>query len=128
MTSAFARAPVVEKILLNPVQKEAVLYDQGPELVFAGAGTGKTRVLTAKIAWLIQHKGVSPNNIFAATFTNKAAQEMRSRVEDLTGLPCAGLWIGTFHSLCARILRREAAASDLCARLLFSTPTINWHA
>jgi DNA helicase-2/ATP-dependent DNA helicase PcrA len=108
MISAFSRANVVDKILLNPVQKEAVLYDQGPQLVFAGAGTGKTRVLTAKIAWLIQSKGVPPNRIFAATFTNKAAREMQRRVEELTGLPCQGLWIGTFHSLCARILRREA--------------------
>jgi DNA helicase-2/ATP-dependent DNA helicase PcrA len=110
MISAVPRAPVVEKILLNPVQKDAVLYDGGPQLVFAGAGTGKTRVLTAKIAWLIQHKGVPPNHIFAATFTNKAAREMQRRVEELTGLPCTGLWIGTFHSLCARILRREAGA------------------
>jgi len=109
MTSGVSRAaPLLEKIALNPVQKEAVLYDQGPQLVFAGAGTGKTRVLTAKIAWLIRHKNVAPGRIFAATFTNKAAREMQRRVEDLADLPCAGLWIGTFHSLCARILRREA--------------------
>jgi DNA helicase-2/ATP-dependent DNA helicase PcrA len=108
MTSALSRASVVDKIVLNSVQKDAVLYDEGPQLVFAGAGTGKTRVLTAKIAWLIQEKGVPPNHIFAATFTNKAAREMQRRVEGLTGLPCTGLWIGTFHSLCARILRREA--------------------
>ncbi len=98
----------VDQLILNPVQREAVLYDDGPQLVFAGAGTGKTRVLTAKIAFLIQQKGVPPAHIFAATFTNKAAREMKSRVESLTGLSCAGLWIGTFHSLCARILRREA--------------------
>ena len=108
MINAFSHVSVLEKITLNPVQKEAVLYEGGPQLVFAGAGTGKTRVLTAKIAWLIQHKGVPPNRIFAATFTNKAAREMQRRVEELTGLPCSGLWIGTFHSLCARILRREA--------------------
>jgi DNA helicase II / ATP-dependent DNA helicase PcrA len=99
----------IEGIVLNPVQKEAVLYDAGPQLVFAGAGTGKTRVLTAKIAFLIKEKGISPHHIFAATFTNKAAREMRLRVESLTGLPMNGLWIGTFHSLCARLLRREAA-------------------
>ena len=99
----------LDGVVLNPVQKEAVLYDTGPQLVFAGAGTGKTRVLTAKIAFLIQEKGISPHHIFAATFTNKAAREMRQRVESLTGLPMNGLWIGTFHSLCARLLRREAA-------------------
>jgi DNA helicase-2/ATP-dependent DNA helicase PcrA len=97
---------IIDKIVLNPVQREAVLYDGGPQLVFAGAGTGKTRVLTAKIAYLIE-KGLYPAEIFAATFTNKAAREMRSRVEQLTGLPVEGMWIGTFHSMCARILRRE---------------------
>ncbi|MGA2508160.1 MAG: UvrD-helicase domain-containing protein [Chitinispirillaceae bacterium] len=97
---------IIDKIVLNPVQREAVLYDDGPQLVFAGAGTGKTRVLTAKIAYLIE-KGLYPAEIFAATFTNKAAREMRSRVEQLTGLPVEGMWIGTFHSMCARILRRE---------------------
>ncbi|HON09389.1 MAG TPA: UvrD-helicase domain-containing protein [Chitinispirillaceae bacterium] len=97
----------IDKLVLNPVQREAVLYDGGPELVFAGAGTGKTRVLTAKIAYLIE-KGTPPGRIFAATFTNKAAREMRSRVEGFTGMSVEGLWIGTFHSLCARILRRES--------------------
>jgi len=99
---------VIDKIVLNPVQREAVLYDGGPQLVFAGAGTGKTRVLTAKIAWLIE-KGLYPAEIFAATFTNKAAREMRSRVESLTNLPAEGMWIGTFHSMCARILRRDGS-------------------
>jgi DNA helicase II / ATP-dependent DNA helicase PcrA len=108
MINVCGRPSVIDSVILNPVQKEAVLYDGGPQLVFAGAGTGKTRVLTAKIAFLIQQKGLSPANIFAATFTNKAAREMQRRVEDLTGFPCRGLWIGTFHSLCARILRREA--------------------
>jgi DNA helicase II / ATP-dependent DNA helicase PcrA len=102
------RMSVIDKIVLNPVQREAVIYDGGPQLVFAGAGTGKTRVLTAKIAWLIE-KGLYPAEIFAATFTNKAAREMRSRVESLTGLPVEGMWIGTFHSMCARILRREGS-------------------
>jgi len=94
---------------LNQVQREAAAYDDGPRLVFAGAGTGKTRVLTAAIAHLIHERSVPPSAIFAATFTNKAAREMRSRVETLAGLSCQGLWIGTFHSLCARMLRREAA-------------------
>ena len=99
---------ILDKLVLNPVQREAIVYDGGPELVFAGAGTGKTRVLTAKIAWLIEH-GLYPAQIFAATFTNKAAGEMRARVEQLTGLPTQGMWIGTFHSMCARILRREGS-------------------
>ncbi|MBD3319560.1 MAG: AAA family ATPase [Chitinivibrionales bacterium] len=108
MINTGAPGCVTDKIPLNDVQKQAVLYSEGPELVFAGAGTGKTRVLTAKIAFLIQEKGVYPNRIFSATFTNKAAREMRERVESLVGIPCDSLWIGTFHSLCVRILRREA--------------------
>jgi DNA helicase-2/ATP-dependent DNA helicase PcrA len=99
---------VVEKVPLNAIQRDAVLYDGGPQLVFAGAGTGKTRVLTAKIAHLIESRQILPHNIFAATFTNKAAQEMRTRIESLVGISCSSLWIGTFHSMCARILRREA--------------------
>jgi DNA helicase-2/ATP-dependent DNA helicase PcrA len=109
MISPFSVAPVLSKVILNNVQKDAVTHEDGPQLVFAGAGTGKTRVLTAKIAFLIEHKKILPGNIFAATFTNKAAREMQRRVEDLTAISCTGLWIGTFHSLCARILRREAA-------------------
>jgi DNA helicase-2/ATP-dependent DNA helicase PcrA len=93
-------------MVLNTVQKDAIIYDKGPQLVFAGAGTGKTRVLTAKIAYLIEN-GLYPGQIFAATFTNKAAREMRSRVESLIGIPVDGLWIGTFHSMCARIMRRD---------------------
>jgi DNA helicase II / ATP-dependent DNA helicase PcrA len=100
---------IIDKIVLNPVQRDAVEYNDGPQLVFAGAGTGKTRVLTAKIAYLIE-SGLYPAEIFAATFTNKAAREMRLRVEQLTGLPVEGMWIGTFHSMCARILRRDGAA------------------
>lgn len=97
----------IDTIVLNKVQKSAVIYNDGPQLVFAGAGTGKTRVLTAKIAFLINQVGIFPNDIFAATFTNKAAKEMRNRVEKLINTSCTGLWIGTFHSLCVRILRRE---------------------
>ena len=108
MINPLTAEPVTSKVILNNVQREAVVYPEGPQLVFAGAGTGKTRVLTAKIAYLIQHNGLAPNHIFAATFTNKAAGEMKNRVEDITGIACAGLWIGTFHSLCARILRRES--------------------
>ncbi|NOX35990.1 MAG: UvrD-helicase domain-containing protein [Calditrichaeota bacterium] len=94
---------------LNPQQREAVEYLDGPLLVLAGAGSGKTRVLTYKIAYLIQKDLVRPWEILAVTFTNKAANEMKHRVEKLLNMPITGLWIGTFHSICARILRREAA-------------------
>lgn len=98
---------VLERMVLNKAQRRAVMCSDGPQLVFAGAGTGKTRVLTAKIAWLID-RGIAPSRLFAATFTNKAAGEMRERVERFIDRPAAGLWIGTFHSLCARILRIES--------------------
>ena len=93
---------------LNPQQREAVEYLDGPLLVLAGAGSGKTRVLTYKIAYLMQQNIVRPGEILAVTFTNKAADEMKRRVEELLNLPVTGLWIGTFHSICARILRRES--------------------
>ena len=95
---------------LNPAQREAVEHVTGPLLVLAGAGSGKTRVLTVRIARLIGEHGVAPWRIFAVTFTNKAANEMKQRVGRLLGKDPSGLWIGTFHSLSARILRREAAA------------------
>jgi DNA helicase-2/ATP-dependent DNA helicase PcrA len=94
---------------LNPAQRAAVEHEAGPLLVLAGAGSGKTRVLTARIAHLVGERGVRAERIFAVTFTNRAANEMRRRVGALLSREPVGLWIGTFHSLCARILRREAA-------------------
>src|SRR5882762_6907171 len=97
-----------QPIPLNPAQREAVEHPGGPLLVLAGAGSGKTRVLTARIAHLITTLHVAPQRIFAVTFTNKAAGEMRTRIGQLLGADPRGLWIGTFHSLSARLLRREA--------------------
>jgi DNA helicase-2/ATP-dependent DNA helicase PcrA len=92
---------------LNPQQREAVLHQGGPLLVLAGAGSGKTRALTYRIAHLILHRRIAPRNILAITFTNKAAEEMRLRVQRLLGMEKTGIWIGTFHATCARILRRH---------------------
>ena len=99
---------MTQPLPLNPAQREAVEHPGGPLLVLAGAGSGKTRVLTARIAHLITTLHVAPQRIFAVTFTNKAAGEMRSRIGQLLGADPRGLWIGTFHSLSARLLRREA--------------------
>src|SRR5207245_7560081 len=93
---------------LNLAQREAVLETEGPLLVIAGAGSGKTRVLTHRVAHLIGACGVKPNEIRAITFTNEAANEMKERLEDLLGPTARRLWILTFHSACGRILRREA--------------------
>ena len=91
---------------LNEQQKEGVFTVDGPVLLLAGAGSGKTRVLTHRIAYLIEEIGVNPWNIMAITFTNKAAGEMKERVEDLVGFGSDSIWVTTFHSTCVRILRR----------------------
>lgn len=93
---------------LNPSQREGVLNTEGPTMLIAGAGSGKTRVLTYRIAHLIQDKGIDPFSIMALTFTNKAAKEMRDRIEKVVGSDARNLWMGTFHSVFARILRAEA--------------------
>lgn len=92
---------------LNKEQKQAVLHTEGPLLVVAGAGSGKTRVLTQKIAYLIEEMHISPYAVLAITFTNKAAQEMKTRVADLLEMDVDSMWIGTFHSVCGRVLRRS---------------------
>ncbi|MDJ0759930.1 MAG: DNA helicase II [Woeseiaceae bacterium] len=98
---------------LNDAQRQAVTLPNEPALVIAGAGSGKTRVLVHRIAWLIDVEGVSPNGLLAVTFTNKAAAEMRGRVEQLLGIPVRNLWIGTFHGLAHRLLRRHYREAKL---------------
>src|SRR6266487_4274725 len=98
---------------LNPEQREAVLQIAGPLLILAGAGSGKTRVITTRVAHLVGDGHAQPAEVLAVTFTNKAAEEMRARVEALLGADCSRMWVSTFHSLCARLLRREGPAIGL---------------
>ena len=107
---AAGRSPEADDAILrdlNPEQREAVLHGDGPLLIFAGAGSGKTRVLTHRAAHLVKHRGVDPRNLLAVTFTNKAANEMKERIARLIGPLRWDFWMGTFHAICARILRRE---------------------
>src|SRR4029078_3666553 len=108
---------------LNPEQQQAVLQTDGPLLILAGAGSGKTRVIAHRIAHLVSNGLTAPDRLLAVTFTNKAAEEMRTRVETLLGVDCRGMWISTFHALCARLLPRVAPDIRLARVFVISDST-----
>src|SRR3972149_3135918 len=103
---------------LNVMQIEAAVFKDGPLLVVAGAGSGKTKLLTSRIAHLVRKRGVPPGRITAVTFTNKAAEEMKERLKRLMGIEANSLWLGTFHSLGLRILKTEARVLGLQSNLI----------
>jgi len=113
---------------LNPAQHEAVTAPDGPLLILAGAGSGKTRVISYRIAYLVQEREVPPEHIVAVTFTNKAAGEMKGRVEALIGQQARGVTLGTFHSICARWLRRDITriGYELVVGFGFRVPIQSW--
>ncbi len=108
-TAKYYGMMILESESLNAVQAEAVAHTDGPVLIFAGAGSGKTRVLTHRIAYLLNERAIAPDRILAVTFTNKAAGEMKARLERMVGSQARDLWVGTFHSMCVRILRRDGS-------------------
>ena len=113
----------VETQQLNDVQRAAVEATDGPCLIFAGAGSGKTRVLTHRIAYLLNEKNVYPDRILAVTFTNKAAGEMKARLQSMVGTPARDLWVGTFHSMCVRMLRRSGSVAGIASNFVIMDAT-----
>src|SRR3989338_1950206 len=111
---------------LNPAQKEAVEWSEGPLVIVAGAGTGKTTVITKRIAWLLQEKNVAADHVLALTFTKKAAGEMEERVEKLLEYGYHDLWISTFHAFCQRILEDNALEIGLPHQFRLLTETEQW--
>src|SRR6478609_5610338 len=114
-SDADPESPTTDRLLrgLNPEQLAAVTLPARPALILAGAGSGKTRVLTTRVAWLIQTGQVSPAGVLAVTFTNKAAKEMLTRLGAMLPIPVRGMWVGTFHGLCNRFLRAHWKLSGL---------------
>lgn len=108
---------------MNDKQREAVVCTEGPLLIMAGAGSGKTRVLTHRVAYLIEHQNVNPWNILAITFTNKAAREMRERIDRLVEYGSEAVWVSTFHALCVRILRRDAEKVGFSKAFTIGSPS-----
>lgn len=114
---------IVKTEELNSVQSAAVEQTDGPCLIFAGAGSGKTRVLTHRIAYLLEKKKVFPDRILAVTFTNKAAGELKSRLERMVGDAASDLWTGTFHSVCVRMLRRDGKKAGISSNFVIMDET-----